>query len=350
MNRSSSSFTSSGATKFAGVGLNSLICAFDPMDTFEDNRSVKPTTVFIPTRADLEHVVVNKWSSSLLKIIVANVDMSKISQTMCDSSGRSIQLSHLDRLKAFFNGTFYTTSELNTPLHSLHCSEGMASGNSCCDSYWLDSDGVARGVGEAKSSINAPVEGARQAVSEATNMAITQVKLGVPPEDVLIPIFSTTGHLVQFSVVALLLPCFPMVVNLSKVLDLTDDGDRLLAAGYLYKIKTFVDTSLITKKAPAHDLSNIGLSLKRYHLKNIVNFFCSQKEFNSSAMYFLHVLGRLHKNEMSRRAVLFPYCFRQDANEYQIVYPRLHDFRIGLPDDESLREVLLNSCKICSVV
>jgi hypothetical protein len=349
VSKSASSFTSSSATKFSGVGLNSLICAFDPMDTFEDNRLMKPS-MFIPTCAELDSDMVKCWSSDLMRTIVVNVDMSKISETKCDLSGRTVQLVHLERLKPFFKGTFYTTHESKVTLRELNCSEGAASEISCCDAYWKDSVGVARGISEAKISTAAPVEATRQAVSEAINMAIAQVKLGVAPNDVLIPIFSTTGHLVQFSVVVLLLPCFPMVVNLSKVLDLTDDKDRLLAAGHLFKIKDYVDTQLIIENKPVVNLGKIGLSLKRYHLKEKKDFYCSQKEFNSSVLYFLHVLGRLHKNEMSRRAVLFPYCFRQDYDSYQIVFPRLHDFRIGLPDDEKLKEEFLIACKNSFVI
>ena len=154
------------------------------MDTFEDNRREKPSKVFIPTRTELDNTDVKYWSSMLLRIIAVNVDMRK-----CD------YFDHLDRLKPFFNGSFYTTTDGKITLRGLNCSEEMVSEESSCEAYWLDSSGVARGLGEAKNSTDAPVEGTRQAVSEAINMAIAQVKLGVAPEDILIPIFSTTGHI-----------------------------------------------------------------------------------------------------------------------------------------------------------
>ena len=344
--KSASSFAASLGMKFSGVGFTSLISAFDPTDTFEDNRRQKPSSVLIPTVMDLESVTTKSWSSILRRTIVSNVDMSKISETKSDSSGRTIQNSHLDRLKDIFNGRFYTTTEINVSLRGLNCADGIASADSSCDAYWLDAAGHVRGISEAKCSTDAPVEACRQAVSEATNMAFAQVKLGVPVDEVLIPILSTTGHLVQFSAMILLLPCFPMVVNLSKVLDLTDDADRHLAAGHLLKIKTFVDTPLSIKFSTKDDLPLLGLSLRLYHLKDTAEFFCSQKEFNASALYFLHVLRRLHKDEICRRFVLFPYCFRQDDTAYQIVFPRLNGFRIGLPTEDDLKESYLLACKM----
>jgi len=226
-------------------------------------------------------------------------------------------------------------------LGNLKCNDGAASEGSQCDGYWLDSAGNARGVAEAKSSTDAPAEGGRQAVSEAINMAVAQVKLGVAPEDVLIPILSTSGQLMQFMALILLLPCFPMVVNLSKVLDLADDSDRLVAAGHCIKIHKFVDTPLRITNEPTDKIANVGLSCKRYHMKHIRDFFCTKGDVHASALYFLYVLGRLHKSDTCRDFVLFPFCFRQNKSNYEIVFPLLTGFRIGLPDDAEERRMFL---------
>ena len=339
--KSASSFTASSGTEFTGVGFNSLICAFDPTDTAEDDRRFKPSELLTPSQACLQSFTARSWSSTLRKIVTVNIDMSKVSETKDGTLGRSVQAAHLDRLKPFFDGLFVTTTTVKRTLCDLHCEDGMASEDSCCDGYWIDADGHARGLSEAKSSKDAPVEATRQGISSATNIAIAQVKLGVPAEDVVVPIYSTTGHLAQFSAVILLLPCFPMVINLSKVLDLTDDSDRLLAAGYLLRIKTLVGTPLLATHRAMPEVSILGLSLRKYHVKSIEDFFCSLGDVHSSALNFLHVLGRLHRNEWSRKFSLFPYCFRQYRKDYDIVFPRLDGFRIGLPADDTLKEIYL---------
>ena len=142
------------------------------------------------------------------------------------------------------------------------------------------------------------------------------------------PIYSTTGHLAQFSAVILLLPCFPMVINLSKVLDLTDDSDRLLVAVYSLRIKTLVGTLLLATHRAMTEVSILDLSLRKYYVKSIQDIFCSLGDVHSRELNFLYVLGHLHRNEWNRKFSLSPYCFRHYRNDYHIVFPRLNGFAL----------------------
>eukprot|EP01036_Dinobryon_divergens_P029388 gene29388-38477_t len=132
---------------------------------------------------------------------------------------------------------------------------------------------------------------------------------------------STTGHLVQFSVMVLLKPFFPMVFHLSKVLDLSDSADRDIAVGHLKKIMDFAAQPLPTTN------------------------HSSPTALFEPALYFLSVMRVLHRDLECRQFVVFPYCFGQWRDDYGIVFPNMIGYRIGLPADSGLRHTFLTAVK-----
>jgi hypothetical protein len=58
------------------------------------------------------------------------------------------------------------------------------------------------------------------------------------------PLIGGNGYLIQFAAIACLNPGFPFSFVMSEVLDLTDYRDRLVAAGHLSKIKSFISSPL----------------------------------------------------------------------------------------------------------
>jgi len=343
-----SDYTATKGTPFHGLGFNSLVCPYDPT-LMETDRSCYPSTMLIPDEALLQSEDVTKVSSHLFGTIMCNVDLRYVSETTLDGSGRSVQNSHIGRLQAIFNSSFVSNASLRRTMKSLGCEVGFASPNSVCDGYFVDKSGMPRGILEGKSNAQSPSDGARQAVAEATNVAFHQFLQGVPVADILVPVVSTTGVLIQFFAVVLLDVAFPMVVNLSRVLDLTSPSDRRIAAGFVIKLTQFMERGMVVRPASGsqsyHTIlsQSCGLSKHKYYVKEAVAFYCSRENFDDSVLYFLHVLGVLWEDEQAcRKLVVFPYCFRQDGSSFGIVFPLLVGFRIGLPEDREMREAFVS--------
>ena len=175
--------------------------------------------------------------------------------------------SHLAKLAPLFNKKLVVSNNrADLTMKSLRCETGFASENSVCDAIFKDADNLARGVIEAKESTCSPVEAVRQGISEASNMACHQLKIGVSAAEIVVPIVGTTGVLMQFVALVLLQPSFPMVVNLSRVLDLSDQHDRRTAAGFLSNIKAFIDRplQLTLPLPPPPPLQEFGLCRMKY--------------------------------------------------------------------------------------
>ena len=92
----------------------------------------------------------------------------------------------------------------------------------------------------------------------------------------------------------------------------------------------------LARAVPKVEITIVGLSLVKYHVKNGSDVFLSQENIHDSAKCFARVMDKLWADEVCRSFVVFPLCLRQDGSDYSIVFPRLSDYRIGLPSDRSL--------------
>ena len=91
-----------------------------------------------------------------------------------------------------------------------------------------------------------------------------------------------------------------------------------------------------------------SLSLSAYHCKALSDFFAVTGDFQSSLFHFFKVMARLHGRAECRPLVVFPICVREyedNVNETKIVFSKLVDYLIGLPDSAELRRSFLEKLK-----
>lgn len=105
--------------------------------------------------------------------------------------------------------TTTTSSKSASALKDLNCSSGLASKSSIPDGYFRDRDGYIRGIFEVNHGTDIPAEALRQGASEASNVALMQLNLGVNVDQIMVPVVGSNGHLMQFGAVVMLKPSFP---------------------------------------------------------------------------------------------------------------------------------------------
>ena len=86
---------------------------------------------------------------------------------------------------------------------------------------------------ECKSTIASPDSGHGEGISNATNAAMAMATIGIPRDRIFVPVFTTTGSLVQVAVVYLLEPRLPAVCFVTPPLRLSEEEDCLEAAKIL---------------------------------------------------------------------------------------------------------------------
>lgn len=398
-NSKASDFAASKASSFYGVGFSNHRNFFDPTMVEEDVRIEKIWPTFVPTKEEIDDIGF-ELEYSLFDSLCTRVDMSVVSEKGSTIHDTTIQFDHLDKFTTFFNGILLstTTSKKDLTLADLSCVEGCVSPRSVCDGYLIAGSEIIgskpiRGIFEVNDNILTPSEGLRKAFSAGTNVAISLLRLGVPWDQIKVPLVSSNGYLMQFGCIALLEPSFPFMTVLSKVLDLIDPSDRRLAAAYLVKLRSYLQLPLPIAEAklaltipalPDSADGHVGLSSKHYYVKPIRNFFCSKHNIDSSLQHYFRIMGHLHERlgPDKRKVVLFPICVRVDDKEQQIVFPQLgplkpvsitttssaasmtsigrgknnngivgpnmtniYDYRIGLPPTPSLRRKFLQAVK-----
>ena len=147
---------------------------------------------------------------------------------------KTSQSHHPERLITICDGLITSTgSKPDLTLGSYGCGEGFASTGSIPGGIVVK-DNIPRGIFEIKDNTSTPAEATRQGIAEAFNLALMQLHIGVRYSDVMIPVIGSNGYLMEISCLILLEPSFPLVVRLSKVLDLLDNGDLKTAAGYFF--------------------------------------------------------------------------------------------------------------------
>jgi hypothetical protein len=117
-----------------------------------------------------------------------------------------------------------TTSVTKTgcQLKDLKCSYGLASELSIPDGFFRDHHNNVRGIFEVKHGAATPADALRQGISEASNVALMQLGLGVNVDHIMVPVVGSNGHLIQFGAVIMLKPSFPAFFIITSVLDMTN--------------------------------------------------------------------------------------------------------------------------------
>ena len=268
----------------------------------------------------------------------------------------SPQKDHLENLILIFSGLVTSSGEKKRlTLENYNCGIGFASKGSVPDGMVVDDQGFPRGIFEVKDNTMTPTEATRQGIAEAYNVALGHLKLGVSYSDVMVPIVGSNGYLMELSCMILLEPSFPLVVRLHRVLDLTDDQDLRVAAGFLLRFQEFFSLPLPVPKVLTQTcFSTFGLSTEKYHLKQLKAFFTCKDEFDKSVLHFFRIMRHLYNTlyESTRKHIVFPICVRVDGKKEgggQIVFPLLDKRKgwyIGLPKSETLRMDFVSSLRL----
>jgi hypothetical protein len=338
----------SKGTAFKGVGLTFQRSFFDP--TACDGKQFGPLYEalmnFRVCATNNSKSSVHVIAAALERSIVAPWDMSKVSETKMSTAGINVQTSHLDVLQSgIFNRFLHTSTNVKTSLNSLKCGNGVATQDSVMDGWFVDSNNCVRGNYEVKSSDRAPVESLRQAVAYGSNIALQLLDGGVPWHNVIVPIVSGNGTQQQFAAICLLEPSFPYAVVLSKVLDLCDDADRLLAAQHWFVLQKYVAQPFTL--SPSLISPRRGLAPGKYHLKRFDDFFQTTGQVSSSLWRLFHMLSVAHRKLECRQTIVFPLCVRQmKAGIDHLVFPLLSNHTIGMPAELSVRDVFLDAVEV----
>jgi serine/threonine protein kinase len=283
-------------------------------------------------------------SYKLANYLTVYNDMSKVAETR----DQTVQNQFLGGLEKVFFGKeiLITKDNSNYTLMKYGCDKGPASEGSTPDAYLIDSTGCIRGIFEVKHSVDSPQVPLRQAVPQAINVAIMQLNIKQAKwDEVMVFVIGSNGYLLQLGVVFILYPSFPVFVSLTSCLDLTDHAMRSKACEALNSIKKWIVSHPVVVSEPGTSIrkgiTGMGaLSTLRYHVKPLKGFFSSLSNTQSSLFHYFRVMTRLH--EECRPYVVFPICVREYENnpeESCIVFPNMHDYHIGFPEEEDLRRL-----------
>jgi hypothetical protein len=268
-----------------------------------------------------------------------------------------IQLNHLDYLAQRWellksttrsNPTFYDSRyHIKGDLESYGVGTGCASGGWTPDGYFFDLSGRLRGVMEAKSSLETPHSSLRQGVASAINIAYSLIDHGVDPWDVVVPIVSSNGFLFQFACVALLSPCFPVVIPMSHVLDLGVRSQRTLVAQYLLSIDEFLRLPL-GKYRDAYVNVERGLDLTIYHRKYVRDFYNPQAYTHQGLFSSFQTLNKAYSTPCSQ-FIVYPLCVREKGydDDASLIFINIctSAYQIGVPADPHLQQFFIEELK-----
>jgi hypothetical protein len=222
-----------------------------------------------------------------------------------------------------------------TNLQQISCGEGRATSNSQPDGYGFDGK-FTRFIGEVKGGESSAINGLRQAIPEGCNVAYSHLKAGKKIDEIVVPIFGSTGSLMVFGAVLMLEPYCPYAIILSKTLDLIDDNDRFTAANLLFNIDLMMSLPLLVN---AVILENEIVSMPnkcfinkdKYYIKNLTAYL---KE-DMNLLHYFSAMKKLSANEILINKIVFPYCIIDNS----IIFQNMLDYNIGLPTDEFYQEL-----------
>jgi hypothetical protein len=373
---SASDFTSSMHVTMSGVGLSfsstfvanaiSLVMPVPPLVSPATQRRFE--TVFEHTQALTQERIDKVFALLQLTHMDAH-DLKAVSETGKSASRpagpvqRTVQSKHLDLIAQHLK--FATTTGASTSLLQLGCPDGVTTSHCVPDGYAMKSY-IRRNQGdagrslqyvsliiEAKSTSFSPVEGLRQGIAEATNVALSLARAGVPSERVCVPVWSTTGLQMKFAVVRLLAPAFPYSDTLSKSLDLGDAADRMEAAWILSFLSAWCLTASTYEGEPRPTLE-LGLDKAAYFLKPLTRKLSTAGFWNvypdnteASLQHMLMVLTRCHTIPALLDRVVLPITIRTQSPGLlaSLVFRNIavEGYRIGLPSTREQRAAFLDA-------
>lgn len=270
----------------------------------------------------------------------------------CGEGVQLITAGEKDRVKPQFGDFLARIHDMQAEI-SLDKSAvlGVASGD--IDAAWRSKDGGIRGLAEAKGREASVDVAMRQGAMYATTAAMQLLVAGVNADDIVVPVFGYNGGQIQFGATFLLRPSFPVFLVVSKVLDLSDSKDNLVARAYLKRAKRVAQSSLDGDRLMQK--MSMTLAVDIYHSKVLdeqtlargLGLFSPpasdyERQVSVGLSHMMTVLTVLYEHAEARNVVVFPLAVRSPDDDadgktaetsYRLVYPdmTLQGFRIGTP-------------------
>ena len=204
---------------------------------------------------------------------------------------------------------------------------------------------------EEKNTSDSPLEQFGQALSEASNGLIVQLKAGVASEDCVVLIVCTNGHLYQFGFATLLGPCFVNGGVISHVLDVSSVGGKREIATLLATYKRFCQMQ--EDRLKTYVVRDVELDWKldrlMYFTKNEGDVVLQLERSNpSSWLRYWSIYNMLWSCEELRQHVVFPLGFETSGKGklVGILFEKLSaEWKLGIPEEESQRRMYLREVR-----
>lgn len=206
------------------------------------------------------------------------------------------------------------------------------------------------GLVELKGGKNSPAHGNRQSAMYGSHVAINLLNRGVPREQVIVPLCTFTGTLIQFGATLFLEPSFTVFLTTSKVLDMSDSSERRLAIAYVRKANTWIDKL----HSGIFNTSEICITVMQldesaYYIKRISNVVSKRgfqlfseegdTDISQGIEHWGRVLNILFADPKIRPYVVFPLAIRspnrdEKETDHTIIYKDFckEGYRIGCPN------------------
>ena len=292
-------------------------------------------------------------------------NLKVVPETTENPSKSSVQEMHLDLIATILNGPMSTerifhdglaTGRKRT-LSDLGLKNGVATDGSFPFGYFhtapvsslanRDNKFITTSILECKDSAAAPDAGHGEGIAEATAAAVEMARVGIPPEHIVVPVFTTTGGLAQIGAVYMLKPSLPSVCFVTPALRLSIEEEAIKAA------KIVVAMALHAEQVQNYVEKNKDLTPKPdvtmrcdsdvYHFKLMNDFFscCGAGKHSQSILRYLHRTNPLAG--MSYACLPKAIRLRDDSfcHEDALVFDKLVGYTIGLPADSNDRKALV---------
>lgn len=281
---------------------------------------------------------------------------------------RSVQKQHLDEIANILNGPMSTevvfkdginnNNGTKRTLLDLGLPNGIASANSFPGGYFHTKpiNGLSGSVNflatsmiECKGTDAAALAGTGEVIANATAAAVAMLARGIPCNDIVVPMMSTTGRMMQFGAVYMLKPSLPVVCFLSNNIDLADDNSDkkaartiLAMAKHAAKVEAYVIAKLAGGTLIADPDIEMRLDSEKYHVKQAKHFFscCGPDYMESSFLRLLQITSKL----ADMKSVCLPIAIRLKDKCYSedvIIFEKLVDYSIGLPKTNTQERLAL---------
>lgn len=251
-------------------------------------------------------------------------------------------------LKSLLRLKLRSTVRDEVSLKESNCSAGgLITPNSRMDFVFELNNVVYAIVAEAKKGEIALINAKQRACGQAARIALRHFELGIPRDQIVVPLALYNGSTMSFGATIMLEPTFPAYFPLSKGFDLALEDERKWAIAWILKIDKHAEKmSQMTPIKPKFSPREFWLDENMYFLKyigirheGIFKAVSANGDVYGGIRHMLAALNTLHKDDAARKHVVFPLSLRTreekdsgaSVTPETFVFPRLNGYRIGTP-------------------